>query len=320
MIGSFQIQSSIAFAESIKITTEEIEYFSIGSSDNSAGKLTFVGGLELTSEASDFGGFSGLRFSADGTQLYAVSDKGFWLATNIKRNKKGRLKELPQANLFCLCKTDGTPYDSKHWADAEGIEIAGNKAYVVFERLNRINTYTISNNKPGPPKQATTSFKPRNIAYNTGLEAMAMAPKTSPISGNFLAIAEESLDKNGNNRAFIASSKRIEELSFTRSGDYSITDATFLPNGDLLVLERRFGLSVGLGTRIRKFNANTIKAGSVMSGEVLMEAGLTSRIDNMEGITAWTTANGETRIAIISDDNYNKRLQRTLLLEFKLNE
>ena len=38
-------------------------------------------------------------------------------------------------------------------------------------------------------------------------------------------------------------------------------------------------------------------------------------IDNMEGIALWTDADGRTRLALISDDNYNA-LQRTLLVDF----
>jgi hypothetical protein len=37
----------------------------------------------------------------------------------------------------------------------------------------------------------------------------------------------------------------------------------------------------------------------------------------MEGIAVSETA-GETRVTLISDDNYNRRLQRTLLLQFAL--
>lgn len=314
-------QSSSSGAKDAKIDSTQIKYFSIGSANNNIGKLKFVGGIELESDKKNFGGLSGLRFTPDGSRLYAVSDRGFWLTAEIKRSKKGRIKKLKKADLSCLCKADGTPYPSKHWADAEGVEILGDKAFVVFERLNRINGYSLKdNNRPGPPKQATTSFRSKNIAYNNGLEAMAIAPAASPIAGKFLAIAEESLNDQGNNRAFIATKTTIEELSISRSDDYSITDATFLPNGDLLILERRFGLSIGLGTRIRKFSSDTIKSGALLDGEILMEAGLTSRIDNMEGITTWQTPEGNTRIAIISDDNYNRRLQRTLLLEFELND
>ena len=308
-------------AEPITLTSDPIGYFHIGSSDNRAGKLVFSGGLEIRSDDERFGGLSGLRISSDGNRLRAVSDTAYWLSADIARDEKGALSGLPDAALFCLCRQDGTRYGSKHWGDSEGLEIDGDTAYVSFERLNRINRYQLGKDgSPGAPVQATASFKPLNVAYNEGLEALALAPAGSPVAGRFVAIAEESLNAAGNNRAFVASKKGIEEFAVTRSDDYSITDAAFLPDGDLVVLERRFGLSVGIGMRIRRFDAASIAPGATLKGEVLAEAGLSSRIDNMEGISAWRDGEGRTRIVLISDDNFNRRLQRTLLLEFVLDE
>jgi len=310
----------IAAADPIKVSHEPIDYFNIGSSDQSAGKLTYIGGLEIESEDKSFGGFSGLRISSDGKRLYSVSDTSLWLTAEIKRDEKDKIIALSKTNLSCLCRANGSPYGSKHWGDAEGLEIAGKSAYVVFERLNRINIYPIKSDlTPGKPKQATASFKPFKVSYSEGLEALALAPKASPLAGKFIAIAEESLNAKGQNRAFIADAKTITEFAITRDSDYSVTDATFLPDGDLLILERRVGLSVGVGTRIRRIKSAAIKKGAELTGETLMEASLSSRIDNMEGITTWQTSTGETRIAIMSDDNFNV-IQRTLLLEFRLND
>ena len=309
-----------AGAEPIKLKSYPIEYFNIGSSDQSAGKLTFLSGLEIESDNENFGGLSGLRITDGGTRFYSVSDQGHWVTGEILRDEKNNITKLTRGDLSCLCRANGQPYGGKHWGDAEGVEVKGDKAFVVFERLNRINHYDLkSDHLLGPPAQATTSFKPFNIHYSKGLEAMAQAPSSSPLAGKFIAIAEESLDAKSNNRGFIADEKTIEEFSVKRTDDYSITDATFLSNGDLLILERRFGLSIGIGTRIRLIDRNDIKPGALIKGKTIMEAGLTSRIDNMEGITTWQTATGETRIVILSDDNYS-RLQRTLLLEFRLND
>jgi hypothetical protein len=41
------------------------------------------------------------------------------------------------------------------------------------------------------------------------------------------------------------------------------------------------------------------------------------RIDNMEGI-AVSEVNGETRLTVVSDNNYRPEFQRTLLLQFAL--
>jgi hypothetical protein len=38
----------------------------------------------------------------------------------------------------------------------------------------------------------------------------------------------------------------------------------------------------------------------------------------MEGIAVFKTAGGETRVTLVSDNNYRTDLQRTLLLQFAL--
>jgi hypothetical protein len=49
----------------------------------------------------------------------------------------------------------------------------------------------------------------------------------------------------------------------------------------------------------------------------LFAADLGHEIDNMEGIDAHVTAEGETVLTLVSDDNFSL-LQRTLLLQFTL--
>jgi len=50
---------------------------------------------------------------------------------------------------------------------------------------------------------------------------------------------------------------------------------------------------------------------------VLIEAGAGYQIDNIEGIAVRATADGETLLDLISDDN-RSFLQRTVLLQFAL--
>lgn len=312
--------TATARPEVLKLATHPVEWFHIGSSDRVVGQLKFVGGLEIESENPDFGGLSGLRFSSDGSQMFAVSDKAHWLTADLLRNEAGKLVGVSAATYSCICRRNGQPYGSKHWGDAEALEITGNRAFIAFERLNRVNGYDLRGRLDlGPPAQVTASFKPFEIDYSQGIEALALVPDGLGHAGRFVVITEESLNSAGNNRAFIADANRIDEFAITRSGDYSITDATFTPDGELLVVERRFGLSSGIGIRIRRFDWAEIGAEKTVEGQVLMEAGLASRIDNMEGITSWRDTEGQIRIAILSDDNFSS-LQRTLLLEFVLNQ
>ena len=57
----------------------------------------------------------------------------------------------------------------------------------------------------------------------------------------------------------------------------------------------------------------------MVDGPVLFKADLGHEVDNMEGIDAHVTPEGETVLTLVSDDNFSL-LQRTLLLQFTLVE
>ena len=110
----------------------------------------------------------------------------------------------------------------------------------------------------------------------------------------------------------------VRPLSIKSRDEYAVTDAASLPDGSLLLLERRFRVLDGVRMRIRRVLADQIKPGAVLDGEVLIEADLSQQIDNMEGLGVHQGANGETVLTILSDDNFNTLLQRTILLQFTL--
>jgi len=101
------------------------------------------------------------------------------------------------------------------------------------------------------------------------------------------------------------------------------TGAALLPDGDLLVLERRFP---PIGARlVRLARASLESAGPLAPREIArFESPLT--LDNFEGVEARRDAAGRTLVYLLSDDNGcaktpgSKRsgLQRTLLLLFAL--
>ncbi len=99
---------------------------------------------------------------------------------------------------------------------------------------------------------------------------------------------------------------------------FDITDSAELPDGDLLILERRFRYSEGIKMRIRRIGAAEFKPGAVVTGEVLLQATDALNIDNMEAIGVHRRG-GETVITVMSDDNFSP-LQRTLIMQFTLPE
>jgi hypothetical protein len=133
-----------------------------------------------------------------------------------------------------------------------------------------------------------------------------------------VAVAERAeWDEGAPTRGFILTGPRKGVFSIVRSADYETTDLAFLPSGEMLLLERRFALLRGMAARIRRFPADAIAPGATVDGPVIFEADGAHQVDNLEGIALHRDPDGATIVTLISDNNFSV-LQRTLLLEFKL--
>jgi hypothetical protein len=157
------------------------------------------------------------------------------------------------------------------------------------------------------------------LPNNKGLEALVFVPKGRPLAGTLIAISERGLDAAGNLIAFLVGGPTPGQFSVRRTDKYDVSDAVLLPSGDLLVLERKFSWLEGIGIRIRRIALKSVAPGAVVDGPAIFEADLGDEIDNMEGIDAHVTPEGDTVLTLISDDNFSM-IQRTLLLQFTLLE
>ena len=159
----------------------------------------------------------------------------------------------------------------------------------------------------------------KQLPYNKGLEALVMVPKGLALAGTLIAISERGLDAAGNMIGFLIGGPTPGQFSVRRTENFDISDAVLLPSGDLLILERKFSWLGGVGIRIRRIALKSVAPGAVVDGPVIFSADLGNEIDNMEGIDAHVTAEGDTVLTMVSDDNFSM-LQRTLLLQFTLVE
>jgi hypothetical protein len=159
----------------------------------------------------------------------------------------------------------------------------------------------------------------RTLPFNRGLEALAMVPKGRPLGGTLIAISERGLDAKGNLIGFLVGGPTPGQFSVRRTEKFDVSDAVLLPSGDLLVLERKFSLVAGLGIRIRRIALASVAPDAVVDGPAIFQADLSNEVDNMEGIDAHVTPEGDTVLTMVSDDNFSP-IQRTLLLQFTLRE
>jgi hypothetical protein len=144
--------------------------------------------------------------------------------------------------------------------------------------------------------------------------------RAGPAKGTLLAITEEHLDDDGNHIGWLLGGETPEQVTLRRIGGFAVTGLAVLPEGDVIVLERRFRFTEGVKMRIRRIAADAVRPGARLDGEVLLEADGRLEIDNMEGIAAHRDGAGRTVLTVLSDDNFNAPLQRTLLMRFALRD
>lgn len=295
-----------------EIETERITSFNSLGIGTTFGPFEWRGGLTLRSPQGGFGGLSGLVLSENCEHLLSVSDKGRWLSARLSYDG-GTLAGIGNAQMEPLHDARGKVLTSKPWADSEALTDLGHgKIGVAFERKVRFGAYDIGAKGLDAPFAAIPHPPAIDNGPNNGeVESFGLLP-----SGAFIAIAEKQRDANGDPRAWIWSGQTTTSFTVKRYGNYDVTDLALLPDGTVLTLERSFTKSTLPGMAIRHFDPAKVKDGQRIEPDLLLEASLPLyAIDNMEGI-AVCTRDGETRVTLQSDDNFNAGLQSTILLQF----
>lgn len=309
-----------------KVSVSASTLSSFDSSDASRttfSKLRFVGGLVLSSPSSYFGGFSGLAIGPKGEQIVAVSDAGFWLRGRIRYRGK-QPSHLTDTHVGPLHALSGRKLTGDREIDAEGIALISGSPedgtlLIAFERLHRIGYFkTNGTGIVGPSRYVRLPRYIKSLHDNRGIEALAVV-KASGRRGALVAFAEGRRDKRGMLRGWLIGDRGASDIFIKPIDGFDITDLSAMPDGGLLVLERRFRWTEGVKMRLRRIRAREIRPGAIMKGEVLFQADQRYNIDNMEGVAVHRTPRGQIIITLISDDNF-KFFQRTILLQFALIE
>ncbi len=146
--------------------------------------------------------------------------------------------------------------------DAEGLVLTKDKVVVSFEAMHRIDTFPAEGFLSAAPTDSQRPILPAGteLRHNGGLEAIALAPPASPLAARSSSSPSAATNAAGDLIAGIQDGPSRGSFYVRRTPPFSVTDADFLPDGSLLLLERRFGLADGIGCRIRRIPADAIRA------------------------------------------------------------
>ena len=310
-------------AAEVAVTATQLHSFGDVDLDARVGKLIFRGGVALVAQDDTFGGLSGMAMTGPNQQVSFVSDRGSFVTGHLAYDDANRLFGLIGVTVEPIQNSQGAPLPRQYAKDAESIDtVYRNGAPVAvrvgFEHLTRVADFALTDGIPGgPAREVAIPDWLTDLRTNQSLESVCVAPPASPVSGSTLLLTEDHDDGAGNHSGWLLGQNDKGPVSYQAHAGLNPTDCAFLPNGDLLVLERGVSM-LTFSMALRRVPAADVRPGNVMAGALLLAAS-GSAIDNMEALAVHAAPGDETRILIGSDNNFND-WQRSLLLEFALAE
>lgn len=285
-----------------------------GSGAKTVGKLMFLRGFELVSVHPGFGGLSGLDVSPDGKRLRAISDRGTWLTAALAHDSDGHLVTVDSWRAAPMLTPAGKPVRGRQ-RDAEGLARSSGDTFLVsFEGRHRIWRYPRA--LDGLPRPVPAPRALNDAPVNGGLEGVTVLS-----DGTVLGMTERHANEDGSLKGWLMKQGSAHEIAYMPANGLNPTGLATLPDGGVLLLERRLTVS-GIHARIVRVAKDQLEqarrsAGTRVRGEILADLKHPMSVDNFEGLTFRRDRAGRMLLYMVSDNNFLP-FQRTLLFQFRV--
>lgn len=276
------------------------------------GAITYLGGVQLRSPDPAFGSFSAMQVIGD--YFLLVSDAG-----NVVRFRMDARFRLSDASFGDVTLGPGTG-QRKQERDVESLayDPATGRIWLGFERENAIWRYDAS-----LARTARYAHPPamRDWSSNGGAESMVRLH-----DGRFIVISESSRPKNALAKTgrvalmFAGDPTEKPDQGFTFTylppAGFDPSDMTQLPDGRLLVLNRRFAVPALFTATLTLIDPRTIRPGAAVQGREIARFAAPVLHDNFEALAV--TREGQDTILWIASDDNQQIWEQSLLLKFRL--
>lgn len=260
-----------------------------------------LGGWALSSSDGDFGGLSALSI---GKSMIAVADTGsvYRFAADWRT---AQIDSLPRG---CV------PNQLKRERDSESLarDPDTGQIWIGFEYRNLICRID--------PDGTTTAYAPPSMARWPKLGGPEAIVRLA--DGRFLVFAEKTATGGAATPLLVFDGDpvdpdtRVVAMRYRTWPGYHPSDAAALPDGRVLILNRRFAFPFRFSTIVTLVEPFQAKPNALVEGRPVIVLAPPHIADNFEGLDVDTQGN-RTFIWLVSDDNFLPQ-QRTYLLKFGL--
>lgn len=278
------------------------------------GRLVWRGGIEMNFDDPRFGGISAMEIDSGGRTITLLTDRGHRAELFLEYDRNADLSAAKLVDLEPVVGAVGRSIEDDRNSDIEAIARMPDGGWLVaFERNHRLLHY--------PASFAPLRAAPRLLLTPPGLERArsnrGIEAATETADKKILLIAEDLVTSRAFNFAWLGNGADWTPMSYTLFPPYKPTGAALLPNGDIVVVERRFTPPGDVGSRVAIIARRGLRPGAPIQTTELARIEKPFVTENFEAITARSAGRGQTLIYLASDNNFSDK-QRNLLLMFEI--
>ncbi|MDA0786046.1 MAG: esterase-like activity of phytase family protein [Proteobacteria bacterium] len=284
------------------------------SEQDRVGRLVWRGGIEMIFADPRFGGISAMEIDPGGRTLTVLTDRGHRAELFLEYDLAGDLSAAKLVDLEPVLGAVGRSIDDDRNSDIEAIARMPDGGWLVaFERNHRLAHY--------PASFAPLRAAPRLLLSPPGLERarsnIGIKAASETADKKILLIAEDLKTSRAFTFAWLGNGAEWTPMAYTLFPPYKPAGAALLPNGDIIVVERRFTPPSDVGSRIARIAQRGLRPGAPIQTIEIARLEPPFVTENFEAVTARSAGRGQTLIYLASDNNFSDN-QRNLLLMFEL--
>lgn len=289
-------------AHALDIVAEPIDKGPQAIQDDYLPGLSFAGAWHLTADDPNFGGLSGLAVMRSGT-LLAINDAGAFVWIGID-GETGAPDGVGAIGYMLDAK--GRQFARKVAADSEGLVFRDGLALVSFEQHHRVAAFDLEGCGTSARAAEVVEF-PRvidgkKVPDNRGAEALAM-------DGGVLWAGFEYRKSEGSPLGRVREDGALDQLSYAGQPGLYLQTGADIQDGRTARLFRAY--DPFRGARI------IIEISGGEQEPIRAELKPPLPVDNFEGVAWGQSPDGQKRLWLIADDNFNMA-QKTLLFALDL--
>jgi hypothetical protein len=288
--------------------------------------VRYCGGGTLVSSCPAFGGFSDVRYDPERERIFLLSDKGYLWTATAGFSDDGFLRDIHPEGVHGLMAAKPSLRPLMRRLDAEGLALWPDGALAItLERIHRVLLASPLGEgtadllvQQGEYVPAITGLKQKNRGVEAltavGEDELWMVSEHIPLS-QVPALSGKGYPKNSTvgwhmRRGQSASEWQPFVMWRDPGSRFKPTGASWLDGSRILLTERAFSPIHGfdsLLSLVPDYKAELIKPKTKIQLEGVMMG------ENLEGIHAWRSAEGEVKLMLVADDNFYP-WQRTRLV------